>query len=156
MVNKMAPCVGIDSGVVGIPLVELVSSSVVTAQSVPGRQRGSEAHQSALTCVLTWPSAVWLVDWMNIGWVSSWPAGIVTCWIWYNCCRAEREEKRDRRIYKATDTWCIAIINSVIIAYKQKCTNEVLYASRNYRCEWERQCKLYICQIRVFCAVIAL
>lgn len=63
----MAPCVGADSGVVGIPPVELVWSSVVMVQSVPGRQGGSAAHQSALTCVLTWPSAVWLVDWMNMG-----------------------------------------------------------------------------------------
>lgn len=67
MMMEMAPCVGIDKVVVGIPLIELVWNSVVTAQLLSGRQGGCEAHQSALTCVLTWPSAVWLVDWMNIG-----------------------------------------------------------------------------------------
>lgn len=49
--------------------------------------------QSVLTCV-TCASAVWLVDWMNIGWVSSCPAGIVTCWIWYNCCKTEKQTRR--------------------------------------------------------------
>lgn len=49
--------------------------------------------QSVLTCV-TCASAVWLVDWMNIGWVSSCPAGIVTCWIWYNCWRTQKQIER--------------------------------------------------------------
>lgn len=47
------------------------------------RKSPGRAH-SVLTCV-TCVSVVWLVDWMNIGWVSSCPAGIVTCCIWYNC-----------------------------------------------------------------------
>lgn len=59
----------------------------VCGEKVPGG-----AH-SVLTCV-TCASAVWLVDWMNIGWVSSCPAGIVTCWIWYNCCKTERQTER--------------------------------------------------------------
>lgn len=42
--------------------------------------------QSPVTCV-AWASELWLADWMNMGWVMSWPAGIVTCWIWYSCCR---------------------------------------------------------------------
>lgn len=34
---------------------------------------------------VTWgacPSEGWLADWMNMGWARSWPAGMVTCWIW--------------------------------------------------------------------------
>lgn len=46
----------------------------VVCVPVPGRA------QSVLTCV-TCASVVWLVDWINIGWVSSCPAGIVTCCI---------------------------------------------------------------------------
>lgn len=61
--------------------ITLAGVSVV-CMPFPGRA------QSVLTCV-TCASAVWLVDWMNIGWVSSCPAGIVTCCIWYNCCKTE-------------------------------------------------------------------
>lgn len=62
----------------------LVCVLCVCGEKVPA------SAQSVLTCV-TCASAVWLVDWMNIGWVSSCPAGIVTCWIWYNCCKTERQ-----------------------------------------------------------------
>lgn len=67
--------------------------------------------QSVLTCV-TWASAVWLVDWMNIVWVSSCPAGIVTGWIWYNCCKIKRQWRRKFRIWTnvgwrvVTIPWC--------------------------------------------------
>lgn len=60
--------------------------------------------QSVLTCV-TWASAVWLVDWMNIVWVSSCPAGIVTGWIWYNCCKIKRQRRRKFRIWTNVGWW---------------------------------------------------
>lgn len=57
----------------------LVSSARASCVA-EARAVGQRAAQSVVTCV-TCASAVWLVDWMNMGWVSSWPAGIVTCWI---------------------------------------------------------------------------
>lgn len=41
----------------------------------------SSGPQSPVTWGV-WPSEGWLADWMNMGWVRSWPAGMVTCWIW--------------------------------------------------------------------------
>lgn len=55
-------------------ITQIGVGSCVLPRNFPG------GTQSVLTCV-TCASVVWLVDWMNIGWVSSCPAGIVTCCI---------------------------------------------------------------------------
>lgn len=76
--------------------ITLAGVSVVCVP-FPGRA------QSVLTCV-TCASAVWLVDWINIGWVSSCPAGIVTCCIWYNCCKTETGRRyADWIIFKSAE-----------------------------------------------------
>lgn len=59
-------------GMAHVRLVRAPSYTETTCSKVPA--------QSPVTCV-AWPSEVWLVDWMNMGWVMSWPAGMVTCWI---------------------------------------------------------------------------
>lgn len=72
------------------PTIGLISSTdtqkLMYSTERDGKRRGICGNvpvpaQSPVTCV-AWPSEVWLVDWMNMGWVMSWPAGMVTCWIW--------------------------------------------------------------------------
>lgn len=78
--------------------------------------------QSVLTCV-TWASAVWLVDWMNIVWVSSCPAGIVTGWIWYNCCKIKRRWWTEIRIWtmgSCVQHWFVNGLYSILVPSHKK------------------------------------